>query len=75
LPTNYRFLLICQVFKISDPKIFKEFSTSYKIFREVFDSGLFGLEIRNLLPGPAEEILRLFLKRMKSAIRNNRIMN
>jgi dihydropteroate synthase len=53
--------LVCQIFKISDLKIFKEFSSAYKIYREVFDSGLYGLEIRNLSTEPAGEIFKIIL--------------
>jgi dihydropteroate synthase len=54
--------LVCQLFNISDIKIFKEFSSSYKIYREVFDSGQFGLEIRDLSSRLVEDIHQIILE-------------
>jgi dihydropteroate synthase len=53
--------LVCQIFRISDYKVFKEFSDSYKIFREVYDRGLYGLELRSLNNEHAGRIFKIIL--------------
>jgi dihydropteroate synthase len=53
--------LVCQVFGISDSKVFKQFSNDYKIYREIFDTGLYGIEIRNISTEPADEIFKIVL--------------
>jgi dihydropteroate synthase len=54
--------LVFQIFRISDNKTFREFSNTYKIFREVYDPGLYGLEMRNIPVEAAEEIFKIIIE-------------
>ena len=40
--------LIIQIINLSDREVFNAYSDNYKIFRDVFQIGLFGLEIRSI---------------------------
>jgi dihydropteroate synthase len=63
--------MVCQVFNLSDKKIFNDFSIIYKIYREIFDSGLFGIEIRDLHFSTAEEIYKLILEENEICYKNS----
>jgi dihydropteroate synthase len=53
--------LICQIFRISENKVFTDFSNAYKIYREVYDSGLYGLELRYLQSTICDDIFKMVL--------------
>ena len=54
--------MIIQIVNLSYPDVFKKYSTSYKIFREVYQLGLTGLEIRNISNELAGLIQKIVLK-------------
>lgn len=54
--------MIIQVVNLSDRAVFNSYSDNYKIFRDVFQIGLFGLEIRGIEIKFADIIKKIVLK-------------
>ena len=54
--------LIIQIINLSDREVFNAYSDNYKIFRDVFQIGLFGLEIRSIELKFADTIKKIVLK-------------
>lgn len=54
--------MIIQIIKLSDSGVFKKYSEYYKIFREVYEIDLLGLEIRDMPHGLAEKVHKIILK-------------
>ena len=54
--------MVIQIINLSYHDIFKRYSGVYKIFREVYQPGLLGLEIRNITDKLAEKVHKIVLK-------------
>ena len=54
--------LTIQIINLSDSGVFKKYSNTYKIFRDLHQSGLMALEIRNIEGTFAEKIRKVVLK-------------
>ncbi len=54
--------MITQIVHLSSPAVFKKFSAKYKIFRDVYQRGLLGLEIKHVSDTLAGEIHKVVLK-------------
>jgi dihydropteroate synthase len=50
-----------QIKNISSPAVFKVYSQKYNIFRDVYETGLLGLEIRDVKTSDADDIHKLVL--------------
>ena len=53
--------MVIQIINLSFPDIFKRYSKKYNIFREVFQPGLLGLEIRGVSNSLAENVHKIIL--------------
>lgn len=53
--------MYCKLININSPAVFKKYSKSYNIFRDLYEVFSFGLEIFGLLYSQAEEIHKLLL--------------
>lgn len=54
--------MVIQVINLSSINVFNKFSEDYKIFRDVFHYGLFGLEIRGITSNLANTIQKIVLQ-------------
>ncbi len=54
--------LVIQIINLSFADVFKRYSLSYNIYRDVFQTGLLGLEIRNVPESSADKIHKIVLK-------------
>lgn len=54
--------MVIQIVNLTSPDVFKKYSTAYKIFRDVYQRGLTGLEIRNISNELAGVIQKIVLK-------------
>jgi len=71
--------LVIQIINLSYADVFKRFSANYNIYRDVFQIGLLGLEIKELPLILAENIHKIVLKEKeicyKSEIKNRKSVN
>ncbi len=54
--------MIIQIVNLTYPEVFKKYSACYKIFRDVYQPGLIGLEIRNIPDTLAGSVQKIVLK-------------
>ena len=62
--------LIVQVVNLSFGDVFKKFGTDYKIFREVYQPGLLGLELRNIPGKLADNVQKIVLNEREICYKN-----
>lgn len=67
--------MILQIFNLSSSDIFKKYSNDYKIFRDVYSIGLYGLEIRDINPDLANLIQSIVLKEKEICYKKSRGKN
>ncbi len=65
--------MIAQIINISNPLVFKKYSTKYEIFRELYEKDLFALELRGLGQNPKEKLKTYFLENKEICYSVNRI--
>ncbi|MFO7447241.1 MAG: dihydropteroate synthase [Ignavibacteriaceae bacterium] len=54
--------MIIQIINLSYQDVFKTYSSRYKIYRDVYQKGLFGLELRDIRPKLADIVQKIVLK-------------
>lgn len=59
-----------QIKNISSPAVFKECSRKYNIFRDVYEKGLLGLEIRNIDSSDGDQIHKIVLREKEICYKN-----
>ena len=59
-----------QIKNISSPAVFKECSQKYNIFRDVYEKGLMGLEIRNIDSSDGDQIHKMVLRGKEICYKN-----
>ncbi len=62
--------LVVQVVNLSFGDVFKKYSTDYKIFREVYQPGLLGLELRNIPGKLADKVQKIVLNEKEICYKN-----
>jgi dihydropteroate synthase len=62
--------LVVQVINLSFGDVFKKFSTEYKIYREVYQPGLLGIEIRNIPEKLANNVQKIVLNENEICYKN-----
>ncbi|HKI78629.1 MAG TPA: dihydropteroate synthase [Ignavibacteriaceae bacterium] len=58
-----------QIIDLSDYKVFKIFINNYKIFKEVHEVDLFGLELRDIQPKLANNVQRIILREKENCFK------
>ncbi len=62
--------MVIQIINISIPEVFKSYSSRYKIYREVYQQDLRGLELRNVPPELAKVVQKIVLKEKEICYKN-----
>ncbi len=62
--------MVVQVINLSFGDVFKKFSTEYKIYREVYQPGLLGIEIRNIPEKLANNVQKIVLNENEICYKN-----
>lgn len=68
--------MVIQIINLSPLDVFKKYSSEYKIFRDVYSLGFFGLEIRAITPALASLVQKIVLSEKEICyrrIKNNQI--
>lgn len=63
--------MVIQVIDLSSQEVFKKYSIDYKIFRDVYSVGLFGLEIRNITAELSNIVQRIVLEEKEICYKKN----
>jgi len=67
--------LVIQIINLTHSDVFKKYSSRYKIYRDVYQPGLYGLEIRNVPRQLASEVQKIVLHENEICYKSENVVN